>query len=53
MANSKIKYEIIAVNKTAMAFKAVKMGLSGIATAGKAGLFAIKAMGAAAIAAAA
>jgi hypothetical protein len=53
VANSKIKYEIIAVNKTAMAFKAVKMGLSGIATAGKAGLFAIKAMGAAAIAAAA
>ena len=53
MANSKIKYEIIAVNKTAMAFKAVKMGLSGIATAGKAGLFAIKALGAAAVAAAA
>jgi hypothetical protein len=53
VANSKIKYEIIAVNKTAMAFKAVKMGLSGIATAGKAGLFAIKAMGAAAITAAA
>ena len=53
MANSKIKYEIIAVNKTAMAFKAVKIGLKGIATAGKAGLFAIKALGAAAVAAAA
>lgn len=49
---NKIKYEITAVNKTALAFKAVKIGLGGIASAGKIGLFAVKALGAAAVAAA-
>ena len=52
MASEKIKYEIVAINKSAMAFKAVKMGLSGIASAGKLGLAAVKALAVATIAAA-
>tara|TARA_R110000803_G_scaffold79171_2_gene144701 strand:- start:92 stop:1855 length:1764 start_codon:yes stop_codon:yes gene_type:complete len=52
VASEKIKYEIVAINKSAAAFRAVKMGLSGIASAGKLGLASIKALAVATIAAA-